>query len=1100
MRQGSVDQAVLLYEEAISLQPELAHVISFNIELINRRKRSNAADSAGNGEISTECSDNAGMLIEDKFYFDVSTDPLPNVGVKPIAFYLPQFHAIPENDQWWGKGFTEWTNTRKAKPHFKGHHQPRMPTPNLGHYNLENVEVYSKQVELAKSAGIYGFCFHFYWFGGKTLLEKPLKNIISSPEIDFPFCLCWANENWTRRWDGKEDDILISQKHSEDDAKRFLDHVSDYFKDDRYIKVNGRPVLVIYRPKDIPDIKKIQQLWRNQARLHGYPDLYLVFAQTFSQRDPREVGFDAAVQFPPHNHRPNNLAEAMMAEGVLSKDFKGGVYDYETYSALYRADISDEYKTFHCVTLGWDNTARRGNNASIFHNFTLNKYADELRVVCNKTINNIRLADEERFVFINAWNEWGEGTYLEPDTKYGYGYLEATKRALKAIKTSSNIKKKVSVIVPNFNHEKYLPERLQSIIKQEVKPDEIIFLDDASSDNSVKVARRILAASNIKYRIIINKNNSGSVFHQWLKGLDAATGDLIWIAESDDSAHHGFLAEILPVFDNDDVLLAYGDIQYIDVNGQPDSGLTNYYDELYELNHSSSFITSAVKAFKTDFALKNIIPNVSGAVFRRPRLHREERERLLSYRFSGDWYFYSLIARGGSIAYTKEAKSFFRYVKTSASRTAFFTDKHIEEHQMILADLNHIYGLDESVVKQHVRLLSNLTGRSLDEDFSTALNVSKNKIEQTQLRICIASYGFSVGGGEVVPIDIANALRDRGHHITFLCLSSKSDQKGVTLRSRLRPDIPVFYFDDVKTNFANFIEEYSINIVNSHNVGLEYHMYKQNISLNIPYISSLHGGYETVPELLTPEFIKYISTLVSEWFYLAEKNVDVLVTAGLRNARFTKVFNAIVPGRLNVSSSLDIADKLNPQHNRIMFVLASRAIYEKGWQRAIDVITKLRHATNKDCHLILIGDGPSFQEIGKNNASKNYVRFLGRVENPYPIIETCDICIFPSKYSGESFPLFVLECMNAGLAVISTNIGAIPSMLTNESAEQGALLVDHDLDDDSIVEAMANMLKKIISDNNALAMQKNRSKYLSKRFGIENISDLYVSKIREYAG
>lgn len=397
-------------------------------------------------------------IIEERFYqYGEFGDP-QNHAVQAIAFYLPQFHAIPENDKWWGTGFTEWSNTKRATQYFSEHFQPRVPIEPLGYYSLSDVNVYAQQVQFARQAGLYGFCFHFYWFGGTTLLERPLRNMLGRPDIDFPFCLCWANENWTRRWDGQESEVLISQKHSDEDSIALLQYLNDYFSDNRYIKINNRPVLVIYRPAEIPNISSIQRLLRKEAQKLGYPDLYLVMAQTFGKSDPTDIGFDAAVQFPPHNSYSNKRLMDEVSWSVTN--FCGQVNDYETYAVSHRDVVSHEYKIFKCVTLGWDNTARRRLQGTIFHKFTLNAYANWLYQVASRAKNSRTLKAEEKIVFINAWNEWGEGTYLEPDERYGFGYLEATRRALALCGEPDNVpprsskpeKDKVLLVIHDANY------------------------------------------------------------------------------------------------------------------------------------------------------------------------------------------------------------------------------------------------------------------------------------------------------------------------------------------------------------------------------------------------------------------------------------------------------------------------------------------------------------------------------------------------------------------------------------------------------------------------------------------------------------------------
>jgi lipopolysaccharide biosynthesis protein len=350
----------------------------------------------------------------------------PNaLNIKAIAFYLPQFHPIPENDLWWGKGFTEWTNVTKAVPQFVGHHQPHLPGE-LGFYDLRLPEIMQQQAELAKHYGISGFCFHHYWFGGKRLLERPLQNLLEHKDIDIKFCVSWANENWSRRWDGLEDDILISQNHSPEDDLNFFDSLLDAFRDERYITIDGKPVLIVYRVTLLPDARATAERWRARALEAGLPGIYLVAAKSFNITDPVTFGFDAAVEFPPHQSNAKEITEQY---SIMNKTYKGKIYDYEEVASRFGKIQSEDHLTFKTVMPSWDNEARKPGMGFSFVKSTPQNYAKWLNDACRATMEH----DEgKRFLFINAWNEWAEGAHLEPDRYHGYAFLHATANVLRS--------------------------------------------------------------------------------------------------------------------------------------------------------------------------------------------------------------------------------------------------------------------------------------------------------------------------------------------------------------------------------------------------------------------------------------------------------------------------------------------------------------------------------------------------------------------------------------------------------------------------------------------------------------------------------------------
>jgi hypothetical protein len=345
------------------------------------------------------------------------TSPTPD-DPQLISFYLPQFHPIPENDEWWGKGFTEWSNVVRARPLFPGHQQPHLPA-DLGFYDLRLPEVRQAQADLAREFGIHGFCYYHYWFNGKRLLGRPFDEVLASGQPDLPFCLCWANENWTRRWDGRDKEILIQQRYCEEDDRDHIRWLATAFRDPRYIRVGGRPLFLVYRVSALPNPARTAAEWREEARALGVGELYLCRVESFAddRDDPRTIGFDAGVEFQP---------DALNLSFPVFQD-TNKIYDYPVTVEQMRQRAATTYPRFPCVMPSWDNSARRKWGAVIFRDSSPRLYEEWLEDVLLKCPT---AESGERIVFINAWNEWAEGNHLEPCQRWGHGYLEATRNAL----------------------------------------------------------------------------------------------------------------------------------------------------------------------------------------------------------------------------------------------------------------------------------------------------------------------------------------------------------------------------------------------------------------------------------------------------------------------------------------------------------------------------------------------------------------------------------------------------------------------------------------------------------------------------------------------
>lgn len=515
-----------------------------------------------------------GLLANAKQPITLATSqPLP----KLIAFYLPQFHPIPENDLWWGKGFTEWTNVTKARPLFKGHYQPHLPA-DLGFYDLRLSESREAQADLARSYGIHGFCYYYYWFNGRRLLQRPLDEVLQSGKPDFPFCICWANENWTRRWDGLEKELLMAQEHSPESDIRFIQDVIPILKDTRYIRVNDRPLLLVYRADILPEPRQTAERWRDECRKQGVGDIVIGACRTFGITDPHPYGFDIAVDFPPHSMWMPPINDQLED---LDPDFAGNVFDYEQCVQKTLEAPPTDYPRYSATILSWDNTARRGLTAHIFHGATPAVYEQWLRQLLLNAHKNAH--HFEPLVFINAWNEWAEGTHLEPDQRFGTSYLEATKSALqhfKEVATPGNISLEIpvpvaqhstpedfkssydflfqdnekssksqgnidiSIIIPVFNQINLTLECLRSLHFHKTHwIYEVIVVDDGSSDET-----QALISSMPAIHYIRSPQNQGFI-GACNTGAEQAKGDYLVFLNNDTTVCDGWLNALRETFD-----------------------------------------------------------------------------------------------------------------------------------------------------------------------------------------------------------------------------------------------------------------------------------------------------------------------------------------------------------------------------------------------------------------------------------------------------------------------------------------------------------------------------------------------------------------------
>jgi lipopolysaccharide biosynthesis protein len=410
--------------------------------------------------------------------------------IKLIAFYLPQFHKIPENDEWWGKGFTEWTNVAKAKPNFNNHYQPNVPK-DLGFYDLSDIEVIREQASYAKLYGIHAFCFYYYWFSGQKILQKPINNFLNS-DISINFCFCWANENWTRTWDGLEKDILLEQKYLNGDEEKLIQSLAESFKDKRYIRVANKPLFIIYRINALPNPKVSILKWQNEAKRLGFEGLHIVVVDFYDVSTPQEFGADALVEFPPHKfNMPENQPGKFPTN--IKKSFVGGIVDYLKIIEQSICKKKKNFTLYRGIIPSWDNTPRRQDSSTVIINSSPKLYGLWLKFLRKYTDYYFKLNDE-KLIFINAWNEWGEGAYLEPDLRWGTSYLEETYKSSFYLEdeffSSNSINKEINNII------RILKKERNEVNKKIINLDNNI----SKKKNFIIISKKILLRTPLLYK------------------------------------------------------------------------------------------------------------------------------------------------------------------------------------------------------------------------------------------------------------------------------------------------------------------------------------------------------------------------------------------------------------------------------------------------------------------------------------------------------------------------------------------------------------------------------------------------------------------------
>lgn len=649
----------------------------------------------------------------------------------------------------------------------------------------------------------------------------------------------------------------------------------------------------------------------------------------------------------------------------------------------------------------------------------------------------------------------------------------------------------VSVIVPNYNHALYLEERLESIYNQSYKNFEVILLDDCSKDNSVEILNKYAEKYKDITTTLFNEKNVGKVFKQWNKGLQAAKGELIWIAESDDYCQENFLEEMVKQFCYESVMIAFARSEFVQ-EGKKIWSTEEYLSDLSMFRWDKPFVMTAAQLVKHGFAYKNMIPNVSSAVFRNIGQVPEEVERICgNLSLCGDWIFYLSVMKGGTVAYTNETINFYRVHSDSTSLRIQRTKQYYEEFETVSKFVARNYIVKEGTfeivlenLKAHCRAMQMENDTSLVEKYYN-INEIYNECTKRTPNILMGCYSLIAGGGETYPLYLANEMKKQG--LSVCLVNFNMADRDENIRKILNCNVPLITLENMDC-FYTIIHLLEGEIMHSHHgsVDVAVSCWKTNTDMKCKQFISLHGMYESLEERNKQNVLKAVTESCKHFAYTADKNlIPFIENKYYEEDRFTKIDNGLPEIPINEIKRSD----LGIEDDAFVLCLVSRGIPEKGWEEGIRAVENAQKRCNRPIHLIIIGDGEIRKELEKKASSK--IHFLGIRNNIRDYFSISDVGFLPSRFPGESYPLVVADSLICGKPVIATDIAEIRNQLTDEQGVLAGKLVTVN---DWVIneEEMENAIVELVENSDKYAELQERTLSASKKFDITEVVHKYL--------